>query len=346
MSNNNFLEIACDIAERYIGLYSPESHKWDWGEAVLMFGLIELYKITKKNSFLEFVRKWMDFHLKNGYKMREINSCAPAISAMELYKILNETKYLEPVKTALHYLKHDAVRSTDGGICHFGYSGYKFASLWVDSLFMFGIFLVRWSELTGEKYGIDEFGSQLKIFSEKLENSGFFLHTSGWINVNQEPNIFWARGNSWVTVALAEYVRIRKLRNEEDEYAEKLLGRHVNMVLSMQDKDTSLWWTLLNRPSETYLETSASALFAYGLAILYNNNLINSPIKKSILKTAKAILSNLDRDEFDHPIVKGTSMGTIPGNFEHYAKIKTKSDVTYGVGSVLLLLSEVSKIPP
>ena len=39
-------------------------------------------------------------------------------------------------------------------------------------------------------------------------------------------------------------------------------------------------------------------------------------------------------------------MGTIPGNFEHYAKIKTKSDVTYGVGSVLLLLSEVSKIPP
>ena len=25
--------------------------------------------------------------------MREINSCAPAISAMELYKILNETKF-------------------------------------------------------------------------------------------------------------------------------------------------------------------------------------------------------------------------------------------------------------
>ena len=89
MSKNNFLEIASEIAERYISVYPPESHRWDWGEAVLMLGLIELYKITKKRNFLEFIKKWMDFHFENGYKLREVNNCSPAISALDLYKILN-----------------------------------------------------------------------------------------------------------------------------------------------------------------------------------------------------------------------------------------------------------------
>ena len=75
MSNNNFLEIACDIAERYIGLYSPESHKWDWGEAVLMFGLIELYKITKKNKTPRYVK----ISLLNKYVNRDLIALKPAV---------------------------------------------------------------------------------------------------------------------------------------------------------------------------------------------------------------------------------------------------------------------------
>jgi len=173
------LNLATNIAKSYMKRHSAELHPWDWGESVLMFSIIELYRLTQDHSFLNYAQDWIDFHLTQGYKIKCSDTCAPAITALELYNILNKPKYRKVVEDVLYYLKEQAPKTSEGGISHLGLVKPEQTSIWIDSLFMFGIVLSRWTETTGKGEYLDELGNQICIFSKKLQHSSG-LYTHGW----------------------------------------------------------------------------------------------------------------------------------------------------------------------
>jgi len=360
-----YLNLASAIAERYIAKHPFESQLWDWEEAILMFSLTELYRRTQNSVFLEYPKEWMDYHIKKGYHIDRIDFCPPALTSIALYKELHLSKYLDVSKKIVYYMLEEAPRTKDGGILPLDLSLYKFPFIVSDHLFHLGMVLGRWSELTGDDKALDEFRRQILFSANKLlQNSGFFLHSWGWKYDDkeikkvvfrehdwqgvpsgsksvQQSDIFWARGNAWVTVALYEYLRLRKLRGETDNEIKNILKRHVNAVTSTQDQETGLWWTVLNRPRETYLETSASSLFAYGLALGDNNGFGDQITRNSLIKAIKGINSRITVDDQNCPFVTGISQPTGIGNFDHYAGIRMKDDISYGVGATILFLTEI-----
>jgi len=368
MKDDNFYEnLALSICNQYIKNNPPETQAWDWNEAILMFSFMELYKITKKNVLINYVKKWMDQNICLSYKVNRNEFWPCALSAISLCKVYPSSQYFGVADDVIKYLTTNAPRTKDGGICSFDLKYCKTRSLWVDALFMFGMVFARWSEFTLDKNILDEFGKQIRIFSKKLQqDSGLFLHTWGWVhnnleaqklsydkkslesfptvqNLQQESNVFWGRGNSWSIVSIHEYLRIKKKWNERDKLVEKILKKQVKAILSYQDSKTGLWWTVLNRPGKTYLETSASAFFAYGLAIGYNMGIGNKYSKQAITKAVNGLMSRIVKEPNNRITVIGTSDATAMGNFEHYANIKVRNNTPYGIGSVILLLSEVSK---
>ena len=244
----------------------------------------------------------------------------------------------------MYYLDHVALRTEQGGINHLGDTDILGVTLWLDSLFMFGNLLTRWGEFTHDATRLDMMGGQFAIFTALLQSpGGLYVHAYGY-KPKVDTDIYWGRGNGWVTAAGYDYLRARRVRGERDPLVQQALEKQVNALIGLQDQDTGMWWTILNRPGETYLETSAGALFAYGMARAYRYGFLGAEVLPVIAKAMDGVRSKIVKDEQGRPVVTGVSLGTSAGTFEYYKSVAVGDDIGYGVGVVILSLIETSGI--
>ena len=78
-------------------------------------------------------------------------------------------------------------------------------------------------------------------------------------------NALWACGNCWVMIAIPEFIELLDLP-PGDALREILLETHLaaDPVRCPAHANSGLWHTLIDDP-KSYLETSATAGFAYGI---------------------------------------------------------------------------------
>jgi hypothetical protein len=150
---------------------------------------------------------------------------------------------------------------------------------------------------------------------------------------------FWARGNAWVFVMLVELLTTLP---EESPLRQEFLPHFTKMAetLASLQADSGLWHTVLYDPA-AYQETSASALFAYGLHKGMRLGLLEPDYMDVVRRAMSGVESRLYKGCRGGVIVSGTSHGTDPGEWEQYANITVGDQVPYGVGAVLLAAVEV-----
>ena len=216
--------------------------------------------------------------------------------------------------------------------------------IWIDSLFMFGMVLNRHGEAADDDQAIGLMEEQLGIFKDVLQHeNGLMQHADQW-RLEFDTDVYWARGNGWVTASLADYLRVRLLRGDTDSQARGMFQNQVEGVLATQDPDSDMWWTVLNRPAEgdNYIETSAAALFAYGMSRAWRYGLAGDEALDAAIRAVGAVRGSVDVDQEGRKFVTGISAGTEPSTFEGYVSVPVQSDLNYGVGAVILALIETS----
>jgi unsaturated rhamnogalacturonyl hydrolase len=342
--------MATDIALRYIDTHPYENEQWDWRSGVLMHGLAELYLVTGDQRLHDYYQSWLDYRIDQGYQLVWSDSCPPAITAVALLNEAPSDDYQRVVDDTLEYLDVTAPRTEEGGISHNGILGKT--SVWLDSLFMFGMVLNRWGEIEGNEARLDMMSEQIQIFADVLQDdNGFMRHAQDWPGYDE--SVYWARGNSWVVAALADYLRIRLEHDQTDLEVEQIFREHVRAIIGAQDEGTGRWLTVMSHPDEAdnYLETSASALFAYGIARAYRFGLLGDAERNVATKAIEGV-KQMVVDEGDGPVVTGVSTATDPwplrsptGGEDGYLDVPVEDDVNYGVGAVILALIETSGLP-
>lgn len=329
------------LADRFIAEHPPESVAWDWGEGVLMGAMMDLYRVTGAAVYADYARAWIARNVEKGYLVSKSDACPPAIAAQALVRYECHAPSAQVVADVLDFVYVTAARTDDGGINHLGTFTALGKSLWVDSLYMFGEVLVRLGESQGDTRALAEYAAQYRVFQSHLQQpGGFFLHAHGWPG-EKEP-VFWGRGNGWVLASGGDYLRVRRARGEKDDAIEASYRALAAAFLAAQDPATGLFWTVLDRPGETYLETSAAALFALGAARGRRAGILGPEVLPAIEKAMEGLETRVAKDALGRPYVTGTSGPTDVGTFATYAAVAQKDDVTYGVGAVILALVETS----
>ncbi|MEZ4267732.1 MAG: glycoside hydrolase family 88 protein [Myxococcota bacterium] len=336
------LALARRIADAALSRAAPETLAWDWGEAVLMLGIWEVHRVTGIARYGAYVRAWLDHHIEVGYEMWSSDSCAPAALAVAILRQGEDPRYRKVVDDALVYLREKALRTPEGGLNHLGVQSVLGVSLWADSLFMFGNVLTGWGEVSGDAEPLREYAEQYGIFASLMqEASGFFKHAAH-SEFPQEDDVYWGRANGWIVAAAYDHLRVRRNRGERLPEMEASAKRLVDAALASQDAATGLWWTVPNRPGETYLETSASALFAFGMARGYRYGWLDATVLPSIERAMAGVRERIVSGDDGRPVITGTSGPTNVGPFDYYASVKVADDISYGVGAVLLALVETA----
>lgn len=348
------MQLAIAIGDAVLDL-DPTGLRWDWGEAAMMIGLWNLALATGEERYLDFIQAWLEHHIERGYMISTSDTCAPAALAIALLEDGREQARYEPVvMDALSYLREDALRVSNGGLSHFGTLDVFGIELWADSLFMFGNVFTRWGEYAAAQQALDDYTFQYEAFADLMQDdNGLFVHAAE-SQFEQEPDVYWARANGWITAAGYDHLRVR--RNLEQPLPEMALiaREQVAAIIDTQDPATGLWWTVINRPGETYLETSASALFIYGMARGWRYGYLGDKVLPAIALGLEGLATQIvdgDGQPFDPssstgaPVVTGTSQPTSVGTFDYYANIGVQDDIPYGIGAVLLALTETSGLP-
>lgn len=339
--------LARALADRAIERHPPATLAWDWEETVLMLGVAELHRVSGEPRYRDYVRAYVDAAIAaGGPAITTSDSCAPALLAALLVIDGDDPSgaYRAIVDDALDYLDHRALRTPAGGLNHLGVHGHFGASLWVDSLFMIGGLLTRWGEAAAPAR-LDLYRDQFVIFAGALQGEdGLFAHASGWPG-EQDPTLRWARGDAWALAAGHDYLRARRIRGEEDPAVAAIVAAEDAAVLAAQDRPSGLWWTLVDRPGEGYLETSASALFAYALARGWRYGQVDHAALPAIERAIVGLGGRIVDDAAGRPVVRGISGPTLPGTRASYLAVPLVDDRPYGVGAVILALVESSGLP-
>lgn len=335
--------LARAVADRWIAEHPPDALAWDWGDGVLLASMVELHRVTADARYLAYLRAYLDARIAHGYKVQLSDACPPADAAIAADLATCTPSYRKVVDDVRTYLYEQAKRTSDGGISHMGSIPGLAPQLWVDSLYMFGDVLVRAGEAYGDAKALATFDEQQRIFASHLQDAttGFFVHAYGAAPA-QDPGVFWGRGNGWALASAADRLRVAKARAEAVDDVAASYAKLAAAVVGAQDATTGLWWTVVNRPGETYLETSASALFAYGLSRGRRAGALDASVVPVVRRAIDGVRARLRDDDEGRPVVTGISGPTGVGDFQHYAEVALVDDLHYGVGAVVLALVEAS----
>lgn len=330
--------LARRIADSWMSRHAPESMEWDWGPAVLAYGLLDLYEATGDVRYRNYVDAWARFHAP-AYRPIWSDNVAPVASAARLAGWSCDPVFLGLADQAWDYLLHTAPRTAGGGISHLGIFASGAPQLWVDSLFMFGSFLIARGDVFADSAAWNLYADQVLIFAGALQDqSGFFRHALiGETPVPSEP-VYWARGNGWIANILPRFLAVWPKSHPDQPAISRIAGDILSAALGAQD-ESGLWWTVVDRPGKTYLETSAAALFADGLVRGAALGLVDATAAKSAYDRAIEAIKGRIQIVDGAAVVSGTSTGTVPGGFEYYAGVPQTDDIPYGVGAVLLALT-------
>ncbi|MFN7952667.1 MAG: glycoside hydrolase family 88 protein [bacterium] len=348
---SNLLGVARGLADTWIREEQPSDVDWSWGEGLLMLGMLELSRATRDARYEDYALDWLHSHQQAGYTIFWSDSCPPGTVASLLIERRGATELQPIIDDVDTYLFEKAPRISDGGIAHLGFLPVVLQQqLWVDSLVMFGEFLIQTGLRTGEPRYLDLMASQYEIFAGHLQDPGSGFWTHSWDDLakqNHPPlddQVFWGRGNAWALVAGYDLAAALPERDPRREPVLARLARQASAVRAAQDPATGLYWTVLDRPGDTYLESAGSAMISYAFARAFQEGFAGTEAIDAAERGLAGLLGRVRVEDDGRYVLSGTSVGTNPGPFWYYAIVPTKDNVSYGIGGFLLLSTRLIEL--
>jgi unsaturated rhamnogalacturonyl hydrolase len=169
-----------------------------------------------------------------------------------------------------------------------------------------------------------------------VKEKGLFIH--GWVQaMDVHPEFHWARANGWALMAIVELLDVLPADHAGRGAVLDLLRAHVRGLVARQS-GTGLWHQLLDR-EDSYLETSATAIYAYALARAINRGWIDAQAYgPAALLAWNGVTTKIDAKGQVEGTCVGTGMGFDPA-FYYYRP--TSVFAAHGYGPVLLAGSEI-----
>lgn len=310
-----------------------------------MYGLWQYYELTGDESCLKIIEDWFRDRFAVG-TTKNINTMAVFLTLAYVYEKTHNNTYLPWLDSWGEWAYHDLQRTKFGGMQHVTYLEINDQQLWDDTLMMTVMPLAKIGLLLNRPHYVAEAKKQFLLHIRYLfdTKTGLFFH--GWSfedGGHNFANARWARGNSWVTIVIPEFIELLALEPDDP------IGTHLRDTLAAQcealkryQASSGLWRTLLDVPEEegSYPEASATAGFAFGILKAQRKRYVGKDYEDVALKAIKAVLDNIDKDGELLNTSFGTGMGR---DLQHYKDIPITS-MPYGQAMAIMALVEFLRV--
>jgi rhamnogalacturonyl hydrolase YesR len=269
---------------------------------------------------------------------RSLDDTGSMCAAMIQSLLLGKTIDLRPeIDRSINFIMSGVHRLKDGT---FARNSPMPNSVWVDDLYQGIPALAAMGKLTGDQKYYDEASKQVSQFLTLLFNLDMGVCKHGLVEgMVPHPAFYWARANGWAIMAITSLLDV--LPAEHPRRPEILrLYRAYCLGLARLQSASGFWHQLLDR-NDSFLETSATAMFTYAIAHGINERwLDHRAFGPQALLGWNAVSTKVNK----YGQVEGTSAGTSMAFDAAFYYRRPVGTGPHGYGSVLLAGAAMYKL--
>lgn len=310
---------------------------WEWTQGVGLYSLWKLFAQTGKQKYMDILTRYFDSQLEIGFPALNVNTVTPFLTMSYVGEYLGEERYLAPCRESAAWIMAHFPRTQEGGFQHMTSDTLNDQELWDDTLFMTVLFLANMGRIEGNQAYIEEAQRQFLLHAKYLSDPDTGLWYHGW-TFNGRHNFagaFWGRGNCWVTIAIPELLQMIHCDEAVKEQLVQVLLKQVESLVKYQD-ESGMWHTLIDDP-DSYVESSATCGFGYGILKAVHTGLIDPQYALVAQKALEPILNYISDTGVVNQVSYGTPMGRESKDF--YKNIELRQ-MPYGQALAMLFLAE------
>jgi len=274
--------------------------------------------------------------LRNLLAPRALDDTGAMSAAMIKAKRAGSKANLQPIiDVGLDHIMSKQYRLRDGTLAR---NRPQPNTLWLDDLFMGVPAIAQMGKLTGDRKYYDEACKQVLAFAKRMFNreKGVYMH--GWVEgMTEHPEFRWARANGWAFMTEVELLEVLPQDHPMRPQILELLKAHAKGLASYQS-GSGFWHQLLDR-EDSYLETSATAIYTFAFARAINRGWIDAAAYAPVTLLAwNAVTTKVNEKGQVEGTCVGTGMAFDPAFYYHRP---TSAFAAHGYGPVLLAGAEV-----
>ena len=338
-----------------IDLRQGQFNDWDYPMGVVLAAMLQTADITGDATYSDYALKNFDFifdHLDYfreqarqfgpqayGYRrlieMRELDDCGAIGAALiKAYNKKKDARYRATIDAVAEHIAHKQFRMPDGTLAR---QRPQPVSLWADDLYMSVPFLAHMGALTGQRAWFDDGARQVIQASARLQDKTTGLWDHSWFeNTDPDPKFYWGRGSGWAIMAAAELLSVLPEDHPERARVLEIFRRGAQGAAAAQG-GTGLWHQLLDK-TDSYWETSASAMFTFAIARGVNRGWL-SPVYAPVAQAGwQALATRVQADGRIEGICVST---TAAYDAVYYYNRPTDLGAMQGYGPTLMAGAEV-----
>ncbi len=253
---------------------------WNYEDGCVLMGCVRLWQVTGDSKYRDFVINYLKGFIREdgtivNYEEDKFNidSINPGKVLFAAYEWTGEEKYRKAVEILMNQLRNQP-RTRCGNFWH---KKIYPNQIWLDGLYMAQPFYMSYETKLGKKENYNDIITQFKNVRKYLydDQKGLYYHAYDeareqfWADrtTGTSPN-FWLRSMGWYLMALVDVMNeMDEVIFEQYKVLEELFREAVKGIIKYQDKESSLFYQVIDRADvkDNYLETSGSAMIGYAI---------------------------------------------------------------------------------
>ena len=297
---------------------------WEWTHGIGLYGIYQYYQQTGDEKMRAVIDDWFTARLAEGTPTKNVNTMSPFLTLAYRYEETGNAAWRPYLERWAEWVMYEMPRTDKGAMQHIVYNNENHQQMWDDTLMMSVLPLAKIGKLLDRPEFVEEATYQFLMHVQYLmdRETGLWFHGWTFDGHHNFAQARWARGNSWLTIAIPEFLELVDLpeNNATRRYLLQVLESQVSALAKCQD-DSGLWHTLLDDP-HSYLESSATAGFAYGILKAVRKRYIDASYAPVAEKAIQGVIKHIN----PAGELTQTSFGTAMGNdLDFYREIALTS---------------------
>jgi rhamnogalacturonyl hydrolase YesR len=274
--------------------------------------------------------KEIDPQMKQILAPHALDDAGAVCAAMIKFSVDDKSVDLAPlIDNYMDFILNKEYRLADGT---FARTRPQHNTVWLDDMFM-GIPPVAYYSLLGDdaqqKSRQGEAVRQVLQFADRMWVPEKKLFRHGWVEgMTDHPAFHWGRANGWALLTMCEVLDVLPENYPQRDKILNLFREHVRGLAALQSGE-GFWHQLLDR-NDSYLESSATAIYTYCMAHAINKGWIDAMAYGPVVTLAWHALTTIinDKGQVDKTCV-GTGMAFDPA-FYYYRPVNVYAAHGYG----------------
>ncbi|VBB47996.1 conserved hypothetical protein [uncultured Paludibacter sp.] len=325
-----------DMAMIKLGQYLGDEKYINYAKNHVSFGFnnYEYFKTTFKNDR----KRWL-WPFGQFWNMEELDDCgAMGAAVINVYQLDKKNEYYEYIQKAANHIMKEQTRLKDGTLCR---TFPRKMTVWADDAYMGTSFLTQMGKFTGDKKYFDEAAKQLINIDKYLwcPEKQLYYHCY-YTDLKRNGVAFWGRANGWITISLANLIEAMPENHPKRAKLIAILEKQI-VGFSRYQNANGMWNQLLDK-SDSYDESSVTAMFVYSVAKAVNNKWIDA----GYARVANAGWNALKNNEITpEGRFKNVCVGTgISDDLPFYFNRPVGDNEKHGLGLIIDTAVEIMKM--